>query len=43
MARVMAEHFIGAERLIEIRDMVQRVDDAAEIIAELECAEEKTP
>ena len=43
MARVMAEHFIGAERLIEIKDLVRRMDDAAEIVAELECAEEKTP
>jgi len=43
MARVMAEHFIGAERLIEIKDLVCRMDDAAEIVAELECVEEKTP
>ena len=43
MARVMAEHFIGAERLMEIRDLVRRMDDAAEIIAELECAEKAEP
>jgi len=43
MARVMAEHFIGAERLMEIKDLVRRMDDAAEIVAELECAEETTP
>ena len=43
MARVMAEHFIGAERLIEIKDLVRRMDDAAEVIAELECAGEEAP
>ena len=43
MARVMAEHFIGVERLIEIKDLVRRMDDAAEIIAELECAVEEAP
>jgi helicase len=41
MARVMAEHFIGAERLILIRDLVRRMDDAAGIVAELECAAEE--
>jgi len=43
MARVMAEHFIGVERLIEIKDLVRRMDDAAEIVAELECAVEEAP
>jgi helicase len=43
MARVMAEHFIGAERLIEILDLVRRMDDAAEIVAELECAAAEEP
>ncbi|MFA7563281.1 MAG: DEAD/DEAH box helicase, partial [Methanoculleus sp.] len=43
MARVMAEHFIGAERLMEIKELVRQMDDAAEIVAELECAEEKAP
>jgi archaea-specific helicase len=38
-ARVMAEHFIGVERLLEIQRLVKEVDDAAEIIAELECSE----
>jgi helicase len=41
MARVMAEHFIGAERLILVRDLVRRMDDAAGIVAELECAAEE--
>ncbi len=41
MARVMAEHFIGAERLILVRDLVRRMDDAADIVAELECAVEE--
>ncbi|KAF5047557.1 hypothetical protein DSECCO2_459190 [anaerobic digester metagenome] len=43
MARVMAEHFIGVERLVEIKDLVRRMDDAADVVAELECAEEKEP
>ncbi|NLA38887.1 MAG: DEAD/DEAH box helicase [Methanomicrobiales archaeon] len=43
MARVMAEHFIGVERLLRIKDLVQRMDDAAEIVAELECAGEDEP
>ncbi len=39
MARVMAEHFIGVERLCEIQRLVRKMDDAAAIIAELECGE----
>lgn len=41
MARVMAEHFIGVERLLRIKDLVRQMDDAAEIVAELECAVEE--
>ncbi|MDN7024540.1 DEAD/DEAH box helicase [Methanoculleus sp. FWC-SCC1] len=41
MARVMAEHFIGMERLLEIRHLVTKMDDAAQIVAELDCADEK--
>jgi helicase len=39
MARVMAEHFIGVERLLEIRRLVRKMDDPVQIVAELECAE----
>ena len=35
----MAEHFIGMERLLEIRYLVTRVNDPIEIVAELECRE----
>jgi putative ATP-dependent RNA helicase len=37
LSRVMAEHFIGMERLLEIRRLVTRVDDPVDIVAELEC------
>ncbi|HVP94684.1 MAG TPA: DEAD/DEAH box helicase [Methanoregulaceae archaeon] len=37
LSRVMAEHFIGIERLLEIRRLVTKVDDPVEIVAELEC------
>ena len=36
LARVMAEHFIGMERLLEIVRLTKLVDDPLEIIAELE-------
>jgi helicase len=39
LARVMAAHFIGMERLRAIRDLVQKGEDPLEILAELECAE----
>jgi len=39
LARVMAAHFIGMERLRAIRDLVQKREDPLEILAELECAE----
>jgi helicase len=36
LARVMAEHFIGMDRLLEIVRLVKVMDDPLEIIAELE-------
>jgi putative ATP-dependent RNA helicase len=36
LARVMAEHFIGMERLLEIVRLTKVMDDPVEIIAELE-------
>jgi helicase len=39
MARVMAAHFIGMERLRAIRDLVKEKEDPLEILAELECRE----
>jgi helicase len=36
LARVMAEHFIGMERLLEIQRLTKTMDDPVEIIAELE-------
>ncbi|MBP1929132.1 helicase [Methanolinea mesophila] len=38
LARVMAEHFIGVERLLEILRLVKTMDDPIEILAELECS-----
>ncbi|MBR6447531.1 MAG: DEAD/DEAH box helicase [Methanomicrobium sp.] len=38
-AKVMAEHFIGMERLDRIRMLLKRVDSPIEIAAELECEE----
>jgi helicase len=39
LARVMAAHFIGMERLRAIRDLVKEGEDALEILSDLECAE----
>jgi len=39
LARVMAAHFIGMERLRAIRDLVKEREDPLEILAELECSE----
>ena len=39
LGRVMAEHFIGLERLLELQRLVGEMDDPVEIIAELDCAE----
>ncbi|MDD1715445.1 MAG: DEAD/DEAH box helicase, partial [Methanolinea sp.] len=41
LSRVMAEHFIGVERLSEILRLIRKVDDPLEIVAELECAEDR--
>jgi len=40
LARVMAEHFIGIERLLRVVTLSERMDDPVQIIAELECGEE---
>jgi helicase len=40
LSRVMAEHFIGVERLNEILRLMETTADPVEIVAELECAEE---
>jgi len=39
LARVMAEHFIGMERLLEIVRLTKTMDEPVEIIAELESGE----
>ena len=39
LSRVMAEHFIGVERLLEILRLVRKLDDPVAIAAELECVE----
>ena len=36
LARVMAEHFIGMERLLEILRLTKFMDDPIDVIAELE-------
>ncbi|MDV0443891.1 DEAD/DEAH box helicase [Methanorbis rubei] len=41
LGRVMAEQFIGMERLLEIDRLVRMMDDPLELIAELECSEEE--
>lgn len=38
LSRVMAEHFIGIERLLEIRALVKKMDNSLDIVAELSCA-----
>ena len=37
LARVMSEHFIGIERLLEVVRLTKKMDDPLDIIAELEC------
>jgi helicase len=39
LGRVMAEHFIGLERLLELRKLVGEMEDPVAIIAELECTD----
>ncbi len=36
LAKVMAEHFIGMERLLEILRLTKFMDDPIDVIAELE-------
>jgi helicase len=36
LAKVMAEHFIGMERLLEILRLINFMDDPLDVIAELE-------
>jgi helicase len=38
LSRLMAEHFIGVERLMRIIDLVRETKDPLEILAELDCA-----
>ncbi|MHC1626999.1 MAG: DEAD/DEAH box helicase [Methanoculleaceae archaeon] len=38
LSRVMAEHFIGLERLLRLRELVHKESDPVAIVAELECA-----
>jgi helicase len=38
LSRLMAEHFIGVERLTRIMDLVRDMKDPLEILAELDCA-----
>jgi len=40
LAKVMAEHFIGIERLLRVAELSERLEDPLRIIAELECGEE---
>ena len=39
VSRVMAEHFIGVQRLLLILDLIGTLADPVEIVAELECGE----
>jgi len=39
LARVMAEHFIGVERLLEVRELARKMEDPLDIVAELACAD----
>jgi archaea-specific helicase len=41
LARVMAEHFIGIERLLRIMRLVHEMKDPIEILADLECASDE--
>lgn len=41
LGRVMAEHFIGMERLSRILRMVRKVKDPLAIVAELDCADDE--
>lgn len=41
LAKVMAEHFIGINRLLRVVDLSEKMDDSLDIIAELDCEEDK--
>ncbi|HPP77689.1 MAG TPA: DEAD/DEAH box helicase, partial [Methanospirillum sp.] len=41
LARVMAEHFIGVERLSRIIRLVNEMKDPLDILADLECASDE--
>jgi helicase len=42
MARVMAEHFMGVERLEMLQRLIRKVKDPVDLVAELECTEPAT-
>jgi helicase len=39
LARVMAEHFIGINRLLRVMKLSEKMEDPLEVIAELDCVE----
>ena len=39
LARIMAEHFLGMEHLLEVHQLVRKISDPVEIVAELECGD----
>jgi archaea-specific helicase len=39
MSRVMAEHFIGVEKLLELQELIRKFDEPPRIVAELDCLE----
>jgi helicase len=41
LGQVMAEHFIGIERLSRILKMVRKTTDPLAIVAELDCVEDE--
>jgi len=41
LAKVMAEHFIGIDRLIKIRKLIKKLKDPVKIVAELDCADDE--
>jgi helicase len=41
LGKIMSEHFIGMERLLEIDKMVRVMDDPLEIIAEISCMDDE--
>jgi helicase len=39
LGRIMAEHFIGLSRLLELQRLVGEMDDPVAILTELECTD----